>query len=76
MDALHDEESSADLQRVRLENGHYLLEGVIRHHLFMGSYYRYMVEIEGQPIFVDEAYLELGPCLVRIAQEKAYWFDA
>lgn len=63
-------------EQVRLENGYYLLEGEIRHHLFMGSYYRYMIEIEGQPIFVDDdAYLELGPCKVRIAQEKAYWFD-
>jgi ABC-type Fe3+/spermidine/putrescine transport system ATPase subunit len=58
------------------EDGHFVLEGVIRHHLFMGSYYRYMVEIEGQPIFVDDdTFLQTGPCIVKIPQVKAYWFD-
>ncbi|UKS27061.1 ABC transporter ATP-binding protein [Paenibacillus sp. HWE-109] len=63
-------------QQVREENGHYVLQGTIRHHLFMGSYYRYMVEIDGQHIFVDDdALLQAGPCTVKIPCEKAYWFD-
>lgn len=65
----------AGKQQVREAEGEFVLEGIIRHHLFMGSYYRYMVEIEGQPIFVDdEALLSPGPCRVRIPQPRAYWF--
>ncbi|NOU92406.1 ATP-binding cassette domain-containing protein [Paenibacillus sp. LMG 31456] len=63
-------------QQVLEEEGHIMLEGKICHHLFMGSYYRYMVEIEGQQIFVDDdAFLETGPCIVKIPQARAYWFD-
>lgn len=63
-------------QQVWEQDEYYVMEGVICHHLFMGSYYRYMVEIEGQPIFVDDdAFLQAGPCFVKIPQVKSYWFD-
>lgn len=56
-------------------DGHLLLSGVIRHHLFMGSYYRYMVEVAEQPIFVDDdELLPPGPCTVSIPHSKAHWF--
>lgn len=63
-------------QQVWEEEGDFVLEGSICHHLFMGSYYRYMVEIEGQQIFVDDdTLLEIGPCHVKIPQTRAFWFD-
>ncbi|NEW04859.1 ABC transporter ATP-binding protein [Paenibacillus sp. SYP-B3998] len=58
------------------EDEHFVLDGVIRQYLFMGSYYRYMVEIGGQPIFVDDdLFLEMGPCTVKVPKAKAYWFN-
>ncbi|MCR8633696.1 ABC transporter ATP-binding protein [Paenibacillus radicis (ex Xue et al. 2023)] len=72
----HINQAGEGKQQVREEDGQFVLEGVIRHHLFMGSYYRYMVEIEGQQIFVDDdAFLQAGPCIVKIPQARAYWFD-
>ncbi|WP_036745691.1 ABC transporter ATP-binding protein [Paenibacillus sp. UNC451MF] len=65
----------AGKQQVQEKDGHFVLKGTIRNHLFMGSYYRYMVEIEGQPIFVDDdELLATGPCVVKIPQARAYWF--
>lgn len=66
----------AENQQVWEEDGQFVLVGEIRHHLFMGSYYRYMIEMEGQPMFVDdERLLETGRCIVTIPKEKAYWFE-
>ncbi|SFL15687.1 ABC-type Fe3+/spermidine/putrescine transport systems, ATPase components [Paenibacillus sp. 1_12] len=70
------EQAGEGKQQVWEKDEHFVMEGFIRHHLFMGSYYRYMVEIEGQPIFVDDdGLLQAGPCIVKIPQVKAYWFD-
>jgi len=70
------QERSIAHEEVIEEDGSWVMEGEIRHHLFMGSYYRYMVDIQGQSMFVDDDRpLKPGSCKVTIPTEKAYWFD-